>query len=155
MHSDQAKRFRTLLHGDAKPENLLCSGDRGESVHCAGIDFSWVGEGYGMYDIMYLLWGEYTQDIVDGYLSYYHAELMRQLPNGAGKDYTPLVMRQHFELCVVDFIRWWVGFKNGKYFWAMPWAMDTLRDALQRLDAGKLLSEVEYPHAVDREFPLH
>jgi len=147
-------RFRTLLHGDAKPANILCSPGHGDQVTCAGIDFSWVGEGYGMYDIMYLLWGEHTQDTVDEYLFHYHAELLRNLPRSAGIDYRFSVMRQHFELCVVDFIRWWAGFKDGAHFWAMPWALDILREVLHRLDAGELGNEFHYAEAVDRVFPV-
>ena len=81
-------------------------------MECALLDLSWVGEGYGMYDLMYLLWGEFTQENVDASLGEYRAELLRRLPPGAGDDYAPEVMRRHFELCVLDLLRWWVGFED-------------------------------------------
>jgi len=154
IEREKDTRFQTLLHGDAKPENMLCSARSGMQVQCAALDFAWTGEGYGMYDIMYLLWGEYTQDIVDGYLGEYHDELLRNLGRRASEEYTPLVMRQHFELCVLDFIRWWAGFRKGEHFWAMPWALQIMREVLQRLDSGHLVSESEYAAAIDREYPL-
>lgn len=147
-------RHRTLVHGDAKPENILCSGQKGRDVECAGLDFAWVGEGYGMYDVMYLLWDKLAQSEVDDHLKAYRETLLQQLPALSADAYTPHVMKQHFELCVVDFIRWQVGFRDASHFWAMPWAMTTLRDVLARLDDGVLLTEEEYAAAVEREFPL-
>lgn len=148
--SAPSRRHRTLLHGDAKPENVLCSGND-DAATCAALDFAWSGEGYGLCDVMYVLWGELTQAIVDDYLGHYRKELLKRLP---GHDFPQRVMQQHLELCVVDFLRWWAGFRGGKHFWAMPWAMDLLRNVLSRLDGGKLLSPDAYCSAVDREFPL-
>lgn len=148
-------RHRTLIHGDAKPGNILCSASHGPpDVKCAGIDFSWTGEGYGMYDVMYFLWSELAQNSIDRYLADYHAALLRHLPQKVGADYKPIIMRRHFELCVVDFIRWLAGYHGGESFWGMPWAIATLRDVLFRLDRGQLLEEEAYAEAVDREFPL-
>lgn len=44
-------RFRTIVHGDAKPDNF-CLGPRGE---IAMVDFQYVGGGCGMRDVAYLL----------------------------------------------------------------------------------------------------
>eukprot|EP00439_Symbiodinium_sp_Y106_P066332 s2250_g10.t2 len=89
-------RFRTLVHGDAKPENMLCS--HGPAPRCAALDFGWVGEGYGVRDVAYLLWDQIATNVVeDG---------------------------------------WELGFKGGTYFWAMPWAIQTLRTVLDQLDGG-------------------
>lgn len=44
-------RFRTIVHGDAKPDNF-CLGSRGE---VAMVDFQYVGGGCGMRDVAYLL----------------------------------------------------------------------------------------------------
>merc|ERR1712185_714657 len=96
----------------------------------------------------------WTQERVDSFLAQYHRQLVERLPGSVGKDYTVDVMYQHFDLCVVDFIRWWAGFRSGQHFWAMPWAMDILRRVLHKLDGGKLLDELQYAQAVDRDFPL-
>lgn len=45
-------RFRTLVHGDAKPANF-CFGTRIETV--AAVDFQYAGGGCGMRDVAYLL----------------------------------------------------------------------------------------------------
>ena len=48
-------RFRTLVHGDAKPSNFCFSAD-GRRV--AAVDFQYVGGGCGVKDVAYLLFGE-------------------------------------------------------------------------------------------------
>ena len=48
-------RYRTLVHGDAKPSNFCFAGDD-RSV--AAVDFQYVGGGCGMKDVAYLLSGE-------------------------------------------------------------------------------------------------
>mmetsp|Transcript_119556 Transcript_119556/g.381484 ORF Transcript_119556/g.381484 Transcript_119556/m.381484 type:complete len:459 (+) Transcript_119556:36-1412(+) len=152
-----APRHRTLVHGDAKPENILCSPPDGTEVNCAGLDFGWVGEGYGTYDLIYMLWDVLATNQVEQLLQEYHEMLMARLPAGVGLEYTPAVMRQHFELCTLDFMRWMVGFRKlgREHFWAMPWAITVLREVLDKLDVGALLdSEEAYAEAVNREYPL-
>jgi len=139
---------RTLVHGDAKFANMLCSAHGGE-LECAAIDFAWTGEGYGMYDVVYLLWGIMNGNEVKDHLAYYHKELVQRLPSAARKAYTFTEMLKHFELCVLDFMRWWIGFYGGIHFWAMPWALELMRVALNRLDGGQLKTPEEYAIAVD------
>ncbi|CAJ1434060.1 unnamed protein product [Effrenium voratum] len=140
-------RFRTLVHGDAKPGNLLCTRGR-DGYRCAALDFGWVGEGYGMYDVAYLLWDQMATNVVQDLLDFYHAFLGELLPADAAAAYDKDVARDHFELCVVDFMRWQLGFQGGRHFWAMPWAMDIFRRTLARLGSG------DAGEAVAREFPL-
>lgn len=70
-------------------------------------------------------------------------ELTQRLPSGVRKGYSFSVMLKHFELCVLDFVRWWVGYYSGDYFWAMPWALELMRVALNRLDGGQLKTPEE------------
>ncbi|CAE7735891.1 pkn1 [Symbiodinium pilosum] len=139
-------RFRTLVHGDAKPENLLCS--EGSSPRCAALDFGWVGEGYGVYDVAYLLWDQIATNVVEDFLSLYHQMLLDLLPPASRAAYTHAILKQHFDLAVVDFIRWELGFKGGTYFWAMPWAVQILRDVLNQLDGGVPHPPAHYAVAV-------
>lgn len=145
-------RFRTLVHGDAKPENMLCS--HGPAPRCAALDFGWVGEGYGVRDVAYLLWDQIATNVVEDLLSEYHTMLLDRLPHAAKSAYTRTVLKQHFDLAVLDFIRWELGFKGGTYFWAMPWAIQTLRTVLDQLDGGVLRSTAHYATAVARAFPI-
>ncbi|CAE7226551.1 pkn1 [Symbiodinium sp. CCMP2592] len=96
-------RFRTLVHGDAKPENMLCSD--GPAPRCAALDFGWVGEGYGVRDVAYLLWDQIATNVVEDLLSEYHTMLLDRLPHPAKSAYTRTVLKQHFDLAVLDFIR--------------------------------------------------
>jgi len=152
-YDDAVPTHRTLVHGDAKYANMLCSMHGGE-LECAAIDFAWAGEGYAMYDVMYLLWGVMNGNEVRDHLAYYHKELTQRLPSGVRKGYSFSVMLKHFELCVLDFVRWWVGYYSGDYFWAMPWALELMRVALNRLDGGQLKTPEEYAIAVDQMYTL-
>lgn len=74
-------RFRTIVHGDAKPDNI-CLGSRG---NVAFVDFQYVGGGSGMRDVAYLLdcvhdedyGGSATRAAVDHYFLVLRASLPR------------------------------------------------------------------------------
>lgn len=51
-NKERDRRYRTIIHGDMKAENILFSEDK-ES--CSVCDFQYVGQGYGMVDVAYLL----------------------------------------------------------------------------------------------------
>lgn len=140
------------MHGDAKPENMLCS--EGLAPRCAALDFGWVGEGYGVRDVAYLLWDQIATNLVEDLLSEYHTMLLDQLPPAARSPYSRTVLKQHFDLAVLDFIRWELGFKGGTHFWAMPWAIQTVRTVLDQLDGGVVRSPAHYATAVARAFPI-
>jgi len=67
-----AGRFRTLVHGDAKPANFCFSRD-----DVAAVDFQYVGGGCGMQDVAYLLSGDvaHEEPYLDRYFEYLEAEL--------------------------------------------------------------------------------
>ncbi|CAL1129069.1 unnamed protein product [Cladocopium goreaui] len=109
-------RFRTLVHGDAKPENILCTAPPA-AVHCAALDFGWVGEGYGACDVAYLLWDQIATNVVEDLVNFYYSLLQERLP--ASSVYSRDILQQHFDLCVMDFMRWQLGFQGGRHFWAM------------------------------------
>lgn len=72
-------RFRTLVHGDAKPDNF-CLGPRGG---IAMVDFQYVGGGCGMRDVAYLLdcvhdedfGGSATRESLDVYFRHLRSSL--------------------------------------------------------------------------------
>ncbi|CAK9004619.1 Serine/threonine-protein kinase pkn1 [Durusdinium trenchii] len=102
----EGSRFRTLVHGDAKPENILCNASSGH-VECAALDFGWVGEGYGACDVAYLLWDQIASNVVQDSRAwkqefYYYSKLLEKLPEAS---YTREKLQEHFDLCVMDFIR--------------------------------------------------
>eukprot|EP00929_Paragymnodinium_shiwhaense_P108439 TRINITY_DN74763_c0_g1_i1.p1 TRINITY_DN74763_c0_g1~~TRINITY_DN74763_c0_g1_i1.p1 ORF type:complete len:432 (-),score=48.36 TRINITY_DN74763_c0_g1_i1:159-1454(-) len=150
-HSHRPCRYRTLVHGDAKPANILCrtADDAGE---CAFVDFSWTGEGVGACDVVYLLWGVWTRPEIENYARFYHAMLTSLLPKGAAS-YSFETLWQYSEVCVLNLIRWMPGFASGEHFWAMPWSMEILRDVLDRLDNGQLLPEAAYEERFWQQFP--
>lgn len=69
-------RYRTLVHGDAKPANFCFTPD-GERV--AAVDFQYVGGGCGMRDVAYLLHGSVNERearaLTDTYFAALHDEL--------------------------------------------------------------------------------
>lgn len=105
------KQFRTLLHGDFKSENLLF--DRDETS-CAAYDFQYCGWGYGMRDVVYLFCSSVDERVLrnneDGLLHHYLTVLLAQLDRqGVACRYSHEVMKQHYELCLLDYVRFLAG----------------------------------------------
>lgn len=104
-------RFRTLVHGDAKPDNF-CLGTPGK---VAAVDFQYVGGGCGMRDLAYLLDCVHddalTDRAVETALSEYFAELRRSLDAGhpAHGDQVEEEWRALFPVAWLDFQRFLQG----------------------------------------------
>ena len=98
-----AARFRTLVHGDAKPANF-CFGTRG----VAAVDFQYVGGGAGIVDVAYLLHGE--RDAA-GSLEAYFGHLRRALPSGADARALEAEWRALYPIAVADFERFLAGWR--------------------------------------------
>lgn len=126
-------RFRTLVHGDAKPENICVA--RGDRV--AFVDFQYVGGGVGVKDVAYLLnccvgATEYAR-AVPHYLDEYFALLRTALaPKLAPADVAALERewRELFPVAWVDFYRFLQGWAPGSY------DPDPFSDALVRQVLG-------------------
>ncbi len=129
-------RFKTLVHGDAKPENV-CFG-WGDEV--ALVDFQYVGSGVGVKDVAYFLSaaltaGQYAERVPE-YLNRYFSYLTSALhANGSRVDPAELEQewRTLFPLAWVDFYRFLLG-------WAGPSASDPYserltKELLQRLSS--------------------
>eukprot|EP00884_Botryococcus_braunii_P008168 jgi/Botrbrau1/17352/Bobra.0015s0096.2 len=124
-------RYRTLVHGDCKSENILFSKDRGR---CAMYDFQYVGGGYGARDIAYLFTssvsGMALQESEEELLRHYHAELAHRLGSRLG-DYSLEVLQRHFDVAVADLVRFLAGW--GLWGSNVRWAVQRTRRLLAEL----------------------
>ncbi|KAJ3090343.1 hypothetical protein HK102_004034 [Quaeritorhiza haematococci] len=130
-------RFRTLVHGDAKSANIMFSSD-GERA--AFYDFQYVGEGYGVRDVVYLLTSSVDGALLRSdegerkLLEFYYQELMKnlELRGVNGRDeYTFDEMWKHYEYALADYVRFMVG-------WGMwgndRWACRRTKEILAKWD---------------------
>ncbi len=100
-----AARFKTLVHGDAKPANFCFSRD-GLSV--AAVDFQYVGGGCGAKDVAYLLTGEDRATVRRGLDVYFEA-----LKDALGSDGDAVVAewRALYPWAWADFHRFLAGWE--------------------------------------------
>lgn len=102
-----ASRFRTLIHGDAKPANFCFSADG----RAAAVDFQYVGGGCGMRDLAYLLHGTLSRAAEDRAQDAYFGVLRTALAptvdaDGLERDWRPL-----YPVAVADFERFLAGWR--------------------------------------------
>ena len=123
-------RFRTLVHGDAKPANFCFSPDRRRA---AAVDFQYVGGGCGVKDVCYLMaafggWRGPDEATERRLLDFYFRELRAavaaappawadRLPTSAagGLDLDGLEQewRELYPLAAADYSRFMVGWEPG------------------------------------------
>lgn len=111
-------RFRTFVHGDAKPDNICVA--RNGSV--AFVDFQYVGGGVGVKDVAYLLncclSPKECPSALPRHLDHYFAALRRALePKLEPNDLLALEheWRELFPVAWVDFYRFLQGWAPGRY----------------------------------------
>lgn len=114
-------RFKTLVHGDAKLENVCFSSD---SRRAALVDFQYVGGGVGVKDLAYFLSScvapRACEKLVPGYVDAYFEELgraVRELRPDVDAAALEREWRALFPLAWVDFYRFLLG-----------WAAESLGD---------------------------
>jgi len=114
----EAARFKTLVHGDAKLENVCFAREGGD---VALVDFQYVGGGVGVKDVAYLLNGSLSPrehaERVPFYLDLYFQELARALAeSGRARDFHELERewRALFPLAWVDYYRFLLGWTKGR-----------------------------------------
>jgi Phosphotransferase enzyme family len=107
-------QFKTLVHGDAKLENVCFSED---ASHVALVDFQYVGGGVGVKDVAYFLSSclapPACERWVPSYLDCYFEELARVL-NAADAEQVEQEWRALFPLAWVDFYRFFLGWAPGE-----------------------------------------
>ena len=115
-----AARFKTLVHGDAKLENV-CFG-RGAEV--ALVDFQYVGGGVGVKDVAYFLSSclapRECEASVPGYLDEYFRELGGAVAANALAESVDVAALERewrglFPLAWVDFYRFLLGWAPGQF----------------------------------------
>ncbi|HEY6078879.1 MAG TPA: aminoglycoside phosphotransferase family protein [Polyangiaceae bacterium] len=127
-----AARFRTFVHGDAKPDNMCFAHDG----RVALVDFQYVGGGVGVKDVAYFLSSCLAQGscarLVPRYLNEYFAALSAAL----GSKLAPSELgalehewRELFPLAWVDLYRFLVGWAPGQYD-PDPFSDDLVRQVL-------------------------
>ncbi|KAG2452058.1 hypothetical protein HYH02_003094 [Chlamydomonas schloesseri] len=121
--------FMTCIHGDMKSENLLFSSD---GRRCAAYDFQYTGRSYGVRDIVYLFASSVdSSDLTskaDAHLDHYRSALAARLAELKGEAaaaeamarYHPAVMRRHFDLALLDYVRFMAGW--GMWGSGCDWA---------------------------------
>lgn len=134
-------RFKTLVHGDAKLENVCFQRDGGA---VALVDFQYVGGGVGVKDVAYFLSSclapRECEALVPQYLDAYFRELgnaLRADPASDGVDVSALERewRELFPLAWVDFYRFLLGWAPGHYD-RDPYSERLTREVLARFGAG-------------------
>lgn len=105
-------RFRTLVHGDAKPANFCFGADA-----VAAVDFQYIGGGCGMRDVAYLLfgrrgWGSGDDDpaaMLDVYFARLHEALDSTVDSGVDADALEAEWRALYPVARADFHRFLAG----------------------------------------------
>lgn len=128
-----AARFKTLVHGDAKLENM-CFAANGE---VALVDFQYTGGGVGVKDVAYFLNGCLTarqcEAELPSYLDNYFRELRLALAaRGASENPSEIERewRELFPVAWLDFYRFLLGWAPGQ-FDADPYSERLARELIQ------------------------
>ncbi len=153
----------------SRPSTANASKDSTESVYgsvessfeCAVVDFQYVGTGYGVRDLVMMFVSsfdmprQYTAMLQaeSEMLRVYHIKLSEYIDqfsvNGLipvpGQTYTLEQLTKHYELSLLDYVR----FMAGWGMWGnMEYAEQRAMELLQKIDAGVCLSPAEYDIAV-------
>lgn len=154
----EQRRFRTIIHGDAKPANMFFTSDGSEvdkrDVQAAVCDFQYAGEGFGAMDVAYLLFPDARASFLGAeakLLDYYHDALNEEL-GFRGAMYTREHLGLHFKLATLDFFRHHVA-RSGFVACSsqdvkLVRAMD---EALAWLDGGAVRAPAQYAAAITKE----
>ena len=124
---EEARKFSTLNHGDAKAANFCwsdasssssssSSSCSSSSISAAAYDFQYVGRGVGARDVAYLLssaGSSSDEKQLESSLLFYFDSLQEDLRSlgkaEEAKKYTRDILRYHFRLSTADFVRFMAG----------------------------------------------
>lgn len=158
QRNKEQRRFRTIIHGDAKAANMFFTSEgpaeAGGSIEAAVCDFQYAGEGFGAMDLAYLLFPDARSCFLGSekaLLDFYHDALSEVL-GFRGAMYTREHLGLHFRLATLDYFRHHVA-RSGFVACSsqdvqLVCAMD---DALAWLDGGKVRAPAQYAAAIAKE----
>ncbi|EJD52658.1 hypothetical protein AURDEDRAFT_142561 [Auricularia subglabra TFB-10046 SS5] len=129
LATERASGRTTLLHGDAKGENILFSPDGA----CTFVDFQYVGSGPPTLDLVYFLGTSIDERLLraDGEqtLLRQYFDALQSLRKGMSVDYSYDQFLRQWDLAVVD----WYRFMAGWGFWGNDrWISRRAREIVQR-----------------------
>jgi len=151
----KADPYQTIVHGDAKAENMVFSGCAANGITAGVCDFQYVGKAHPAKDLAYCFLSldkDIAQEQHTELLSQYLASLSTLLE--AQGDIPPSLheLQVCYGLCVCDYARWVAG-------WGLLGFESILRRrcaaTLDAIDGGTCLSsEGAYTEAIFTAFPL-
>ncbi|KAJ3212144.1 hypothetical protein HDU67_004014 [Dinochytrium kinnereticum] len=136
------RRYRTLVHGDMKLENLLF---RLDQQTCAAVDFQYTGTGLGVQDLAYFFITSVDSTLLQNHetmLSDYHSMLPERVRTSLSLD----ALNHQFALAVVDFARFLMGWGIWGHW---QWTRRFVDVWMGKVDDGKVLDEERYRERVE------
>ena len=137
-----AARFKTLVHGDAKLENVCFDQASAVNADVALVDFQYVGGGVGVKDVAYFLSSCLSPRECETMVPVYLDDYFRELESAAracaaNVDVSALERewRALFPLAWVDFYRFLLGWAPGQLD-ADPYSERVTREVLARLKSA-------------------
>jgi len=108
----KADRCQTIVHGDAKTENMLFRGCSASGISVSLCDFQYVGKAHPAKDLAYCLLcvdKDVDEDGHLGFLHYYLSQLSQLLETQGGTPPSFRELQTCYGLCLCDFARWMAG----------------------------------------------
>ncbi|KAJ3099010.1 hypothetical protein HDU97_003537 [Phlyctochytrium planicorne] len=145
------RKYRTLVHGDCKLENLqfskdpiTASSEPSSTPHpCAFLDFQYTGTGLPARDLIYFISTSISANLLPSrrlpqdLLEFYR----QQLPEWIRDQLSLETLERQCELAAVDFARFLVGWGT---WGSWRWLQGVSEEVLGKVDGGKELKEEEY-----------
>jgi hypothetical protein len=112
------RELTTVVHGDCKAANIVFSASEEE---CALYDLQYVGRSPGVRDVVYFFISSVRglDRHEEELLRFYYKQLSEALircGSGVGERYTWEVMLEHYELCMLDYYRFMLGWVCYLFF---------------------------------------
>jgi thiamine kinase-like enzyme len=146
----EGQRFKTVIHGDFKDENILFSYD---GTACAAYDFQYTGVGLPAADLAYFLISSVPPEYLE---TEGHVELLKLYYSLLSDKVTEALLFDtllvHFRVACVDYVRFMAGWGMwGNWEWGRNIAAGTLAE----IDGGMAILEGEYAERASKQWGKH